>query len=466
MLGRSKQTVKRSEVVDSTPTNGLLVKVTKPKFLSLVGLPANSTGFKVLRSDTGETTMSQPTVRRTRRSDSSPVLKVTFPTEFTEDQAKQAMETYGLTGYTLSQEGSVYVAQRSDLKSIANDASVMDIKLAGGVTATVKRSTTPVAEDKASISLVRFEFDSEKFTEEEVRSWATEHKVDGDVVVPQNAGESYVVRRSEVAENEETRVMEVEDGVTAVITRSDDPNIPDGFVAVVSEAAYGSWGWGQLDFVATMADREFSEQMDEAIYTLRGVLERVVLYSPLPLDVRKGLVNRALEQFGDFVGVYMDSLPRQLLVSVVRSATLKQESDMTQKAGGTTTADTKATGEQAPAPSTVSREDVQGMIKEAVGDLTTQVAALTEALKRKDEPAATGEEAKQEEPKPASETLTRADLEAAMAAAIKPLAEKVETLSGTTVVRGDSEATQATETKTGKKQDVFRGALPGLRKHD
>lgn len=449
----SARSIRRGDAVaiDASLQTGNLVRLKDPNKLTLVGSPANQTGFKVLRSDEGEKPMSPPVIRRTRRSEASPVLRLSFPEGHTDATVAEALKTYGLSGYRIEEVEGVFTATRADLQSISEDTTV-EVKLSDeGLTATVARQAPSPsnAGEKPNVSLVSIEFDGSKFTKEEVQRWATEKSVDGEVQDPENEGDCYVVRRSAPSENEETRRLTLEDGVTAVIVRSDVADIPAGYYLVVNETAYGNWGWGQLDFAAKMADKVFSEQMEDAIYSLRSVLQDIMLYSPLPLDVRKDLTNRALAQFGEYVGAVMDSLPRQLLVSVTRSANPLKEKVMSKEASGA--APNQAATETPKTEAPLTRADVESMINTAVAAL----APKTEAA-----PAAAAEAA----PAAVEATvgLTRADLTAAFSDALKPLAERMEKLEGTTVVRSAPE--QLPEKKEVKKEDLFRGALPGISK--
>ena len=450
--------IQRADVVDPTPVEGNLVEVKKAKFITLVGKPANQTGFKVVRSDKGEPPMSQAVVRRTRRSETGPVLRLTFPAGADEKSVNESLQQYGLTGYTVQSEGGVFTATRADLKSISPDTT-MQIKLSeDGLIATVARQS-PALEAKpvkGAVAIARMEFDGSKFTLEEVKQWVADNAVDGTIQEPQNEGDCYVVRRSEVPENEETREMSLEDGVVAVVVRADVMSVPAGFVAVVNETAYGNWGWGQLDFAAALADQEFSEAMRDALNTLNDVLRNIVIWSPLPLDVRKELANRALTQFGEYISTVMDSLPRQLLVAVVRSANQPQEKSMTQaqQSGSATTTATPATQTPTPAaPETpITRSEVQSMIQAAV-------QAATEAAVKRSEPTPAAPATTTEEP---AKPVTREDLTAAIKAVTDPLVEAMKGLQGTTVLRSAPEAVPSAEDPN--KKDVFRGAMPGLRR--
>lgn len=454
-------------VTDTTKVSGNLIRPVTPQFLSLVNKPANQTAFKVMRSDQGETPVSK-LMRRTRRNDlPSPVLRLTFPEGSTEATATEALATYGMEGYTVQNDNGKIVAVRSDLKTISPDSTVA-IKLSeAGLIAEVQRSASLGAAetnvgDKPHISVVAFELDATKFTSDQAAQWMAEKSVDGTLEQPQNSDSCYVVRRSDVSEVEETRKMVVEDGVTAVVVRSDDPNVPDGFVAAVSEAAYGSWGWGQLDFTAAMADAEFSAQMDDGIWRLRRVLEDILLYSPLPLDVRQALTTRALLQFGEFVGVLMESLPRQLLVSVVRSSSPLLENHMTQKTTGTAP-QTAATPATTPAPTeAVTRADLDALRASIVEEVTNALRSASAAPAAAADPATPDPAAADQ----AAANLTRADVDAILGEKLKPLSDAVEKLSGLTVVRSEGDTTGKPDpTKNAKRSDdVFRGAFFGTQK--
>ena len=308
--------------------------------------------------------------------------------------------------------------------------------------------------------MVAVEFDALKFSEESIQRWMAEKSVDGTLQEQQNPLECYVVRRSEIAENEETRRMVLEDGVTAVIARSDVYGIPEGYAAVVNESAYGSWGWGQLDFAAAMADREFSEGMEKSLYRLNDVLQVIILHSSLPLDVRKNLANRALAQFGEYVGTLMDSLPRQLLVSVVRSANPQQEKELTKQVSGEATPEANAQPVEAKTvvEAPLSRADVATMITEAVAAALAAKPAATETEAQRAAPAAVAAPAAQV----VELALSRADIAAAVAEALAPVMKEVTELKGATLLRSAPEATPtpaAPKTKGEQENEVFRNAF-------
>jgi hypothetical protein len=457
-MAKSVKVLKRGEVIDPTPIEGNLVRVKKPTFLSLVGLPANQTGFKVVRSDQGENKMSTTTSRRLRRSETNPVLRLTFPEGTTEESVQATLESFKMQSYTVAEEAGVFTAIRSDVKSISEVADTHEIKLtAGGLMATVKRSESKPVQpiDATEVAVVGIEFDATLFDTQHASEWLKRNCVDKASEPAQNSDESLlVVTRGEAEEGQEVRRVAVEDGVTAVIARSDVSSIPDGMYAVVSETAYGSWGWGQLDFNAALADSAFTEAMWDSLYTLRDVLEQVVIYSPLPVETRKALVLNALAQYGAYVVSVMDSLPRQLLVTVARSAQPKQENEMNKQA------ENQATGANEPKTEFVTRSELAAAVAEGIK--AADAAKQAELKRSADEEAQA--KAKAEADDKAKEVL-RSDITAAVEAATKPLTDEIEKLKGATVVRSDSGDTVVKQGEgKGKATDVFRGCLPGIRR--
>ncbi len=462
LVSRSVIKERRADkVVDDTPVEGNLIKIKKPEHITLVGLPAVQTGFKIQRSAKGETPMSTATlIRRTRRSDTpNPVLRLTFPEGADEAFVTGAMKEFGLHNYTVTEDAGVFTAMRADLKSIS-ESDTMQIKLNDeGLMATVARADAPQTE-KSAIAITSIEFDVTKFTSEEIQRWVDEKGVDGTIHQPQNSDKSCVVRRSEVPDGEEVRNLVLEDGVTAVIIRSDVMNVPAGFVAVVNEAAYGSWGWGQLDFAAAMADKAFSSAMEDSIYRIKEVMLNIVLYSALPLDVRKELANRALGQFGDYIGTILDSLPRQLLASVVRSAANTQpEKEMTKaNEGGTTpeaTVVNNAAAPAAPVAAALSRDDINAMIQDGIKQ-------GIEAFRASQTPEAIAAAAAAAEAAEAAKPVTRSDMSKLVEDAVKPLADQLAKVTGQTVVRSANDGEQTPVAPVAEKKnasEMFRGAF-------
>ena len=440
---------------------GNLVAIKEPKFLSMVGKPANKMAFKVVRSEEGETPMKSPVVRRQRRSEQSPIMRMQFPVGYTDEQVTEQMKAFGLVGYSVESSADGILATRSDLKSISPDDTTSIRLTADGIVAVVSRGEQPAENPKSQIAVVSLAFRADKFDAAQVQEWLTANGMDGANVAAAEGAGDFIVLRSETPEGEETRTVQIMDGVAATIIRSDAMDVPDGYVAVVNEAAYGNWGWGQLDFSAAMADEEFCDVMDEALYRLRDVLRNILLYSALPLADRKLLMVNALEQFKGFSVSILDSLPRQVLVAVVRSASNQLEKvqmSNTKNSGAATTQPAASV----PAEQPITRAEIATIAAEAA---TAAIKALglvarseVDEPKKEDAGAAAVVEAT---PPAAVASITRDDMKAMLSDAVAPLVERLKQVEGTTVLRSDGGDAKVETTGTGgttESKDVFRGA--------
>jgi hypothetical protein len=448
---------------------GNLVTIGTPKALTLCDVPANQRPFPVIRSDEGAPAAKPPRIVRAKRS-VNPVLGLTFPAGTTEDDAVALLATFEMSDYTLMvDEQGAYTAIRSDLQSIATETT--DIKInKEGVVARVDASQYKItrADSTDNLRLVALEFDAKRFDADAISSWIAENKVDSAQDAVENAdSSSLTVKRHDVAEGTEVRKVQLEDGVTAVIARSDVADVPAGFAVAVNETMYGNWGWGHLDFNASMADVEFCRVMDDANYRLMRVLNSIMLDSQLPLEQRKALVDRALSQYGDFVKNVIDALPRQVTLLVTRAAVNKENETMAGK--------DENGGAQVQQP--LTREDVAQIVQDGI---TAAFAARSEAQAAAPAAAAATTAATTEAARDdaassaataaapaATETVTRADIGAAVAEALKPFGEQLAAIQNTVVVRSDSgdRTVAVTEQKEVKRGDtaVFGGLLAGAR---
>jgi hypothetical protein len=483
---------------------GNLVKVDTPEFLSLVGKPANQRPFQIIRS-------ARPA--KAKRGEDA-VLMITFPDDYTEEDAAAALESFGMEGYTLVVEETLCYAYRSDLQSVAKvqELKPTTVRLTSdGVTAHIDPAQyqPKSGSEGTGIGVCRYEFTKTTFDNDKIIAWGNQNGVDISVDAIENSSSDVIsVSRAQLTEGTEVRRMELEAGVTAVIVRTDGMQIidgaikiPDGFVAVVNEAAYGNWGWGQMDFYAASADRAFCEEMEDAAWRLRDVMSNIMFYNQLPLDTRKQLVTRCLQQYGQFISDAMDALPRQVLLLASRADSIKRKDvDMTidavkaqqeldkivakraadekiaqdaadkaaaekaeiQRAADEKIATDKAAADKATADAvslTMTRADLDKMIADAVAKATTAAPAVTTETAVRSEATTTTTTTPATAEAPVA--ITRADLEALLAAAVAPLAEKVGRLEGTTIVRSADGNETAAVTAT-EKRSVFRGIFNNL----
>lgn len=417
--------IKRDAEETSTLSGGIVHGVETAKFISLVGVPANQRAFSVIRSDKEEEKVSNttPRVKRSRRNDSNNLIKITFPDSYTAAQATESLESFGLTGFELLDEDGVLSAARSDLQTIATGATTTIKLTEDGITAEV---VTPEGAEatgaKNGLAVPYIEFSSETFSRSDVLAWLEENKVDFDEKAIDNSTGNFVLKRSDADEDSEVRHMELSDGVKAAVIRADINDIPEGYVEVICETAYCGWGWGQLDFGAKLADVQVGDQLREGLYAMEDVLRNILYHSGLPVESRKQLVNRTLAQFGEYASSLLDLLPRQLLVSVSSSVSTQrndkaQEPDMTGKTSETTEQN------KDDEVVTITRSELTALITEAI---------------RKDKEAGADPAAPAAGAAPQTEattvTLTRSDLEEVL----KPIAERLEKMESTTIVRSDN----------------------------
>lgn len=420
-----------------------IVGVKKANFITLVDWPANQRAFSVLRSDKEENQVSKPAnrVTRTRRSDANPVQALSFPVTYTDEQVNEHLKSYDMESYVVQRSDDSVIALRSDLQSIADDATAMTLT-EDGVVAYVNRSEQQATPGKTQLAVVTIEFDEAKFTREDAEAWLRENSVDFAADAIDNSSGNIVLKRMDVAEGEEARTMELSDGVTAQIIRNDVMDIPDGYVAVISEAAYSGWGWGQLDFAARLSDVVVGQALREGLDVLYPLLRDTLFYSPLPVELRKELTQRALNQFGLYAAGLLDSLPRQLLISVsnTQRTDLAKEPEMSKTPAAPAAAETEVTH--------LTRDDVAAIVKETL----KEVQRTDEPVKT--EPAAAAAPAT--EPASVEAPLTRADLQELLA----PLGERLKNLEGTAVVRSDKDdPVVEKEDESTKRSDLWAGTI-------
>lgn len=455
----------------SAAAEGNLVTVDTPAFITLVKKPANQRSFGILRSDKEDGDVSKTTenkrVVRTKRSEaSSDLVRITLPSTLTQEAATATMAEYGLASFTLTRasDDAEWVAQNPSAINCTDGLTT--VALAEGITAHVKRTeaTNPVA-GKSQLSMVSVEFDPAVFPDQaSTTEWLTRNSVDFDEKTLNNPSGKFVLQRMEAPAGEEVRFMELEEGVTATLVRSCDCNIPDGFVAVINEYAYSGWGWGQLDFNAALADVQVGDALREGLYMLDDLFRNILFWSDLTIDVKKELITRSASQFAAYCVGLLDTLPRQLLISVApiqRSS--KENDDMS------TTTDKPAVEAQrsepaaaaASAPVTVAigspefnaavAEAVAADIKRREGE---QEAAEADRIKREEQATADAAEQKK------ADDLRRAELEEIVGKATKPLLDEIATLKGTTVLRSENgdlpQGSKPVQRGTG---DLFRGCL-------
>ena len=473
---------------------GNLTTINTPHWLSVVRKPANQRSFVIVRDAEGREVHSKrvpradpkPAPRKpSRRSATNPVIAITFPQGIDEENARAALGRFGYDSYALTlNDAGAWVAVREDLTLATIPAeSTSQIRLTGdGVVATIEGENIGVPGDKKiGVSIARYEFSDKTFDNEKIAEWFSKNGVDFSGTVVENRDESLLcVEAKSVESGTEIRRMEVEPGVIFAVFRDEESDIPAGYIEVVNEAAYGSWGWGILDFGAALANCTVFDALRESMWLLYDVIEQILFYSDLPVDGRKTLADRALTQFSDYVGTLFDTLPRQVLLlasncemltskddsmtTMTRTAPAAEPTTTTTTAPATstvetpagTTVETPATGSTTTVETdkeggekvTLTRADLTKIVSDAANTAVTAAMAARDAADKKVEtPAAT-------DASDDSTPITRGELASVVAEAVRQA-------KGTTVVRsGDTDQTPGSvETNVTRKvgQGMFKG---------
>ena len=287
--------------------SGNLVNLEEPTFLSVVKRPANRTPFKVVRD-----------AEQAERNDSSPLRSVTLPAGVSDAEANAVFAEFGFTEneYEIKREGDlVRFVSRADLGE-EEDPETVTIWLPSGITVQVaQNSDGPVkgvsSADRPQLAVVKYTFDKERYAKrDDVEAWLSEAGVSNYQTEDlfQISGE-FVLRRHDTTEKL-VRVDVEKEGVTAYVAQSDKLEVPQRIYRAVVEEAFGVFGFGSISFLQMMANEMFTRDGREAVFALWDVLDNILFFSELPLEDRKALMFTALEEFGTWMSMLIDLLPR------------------------------------------------------------------------------------------------------------------------------------------------------------
>lgn len=292
-----------------------LSSINEPGFLTLTKSPANRSPFKVIRSADGDEG------KVVERSDSD-LLSIDLPTGISRNDAEGIMRTFGLEDdYEIVESDGLFRLHRRGSDA---DAKTVKLEMGEGIVANVAVSAfqrsdeefadacKPEGDQKKYVALVNVRFDNGHFKSvKQVSDWLDGHEVtypEGAVKIEKDG---FTVTRGD-AEGE-TREVDLGDGVLGTICRAEAQDVPMRVYRNVLEQAYGSWGWGHIDFAAALADPIFTDKSWDALWALRDVLENIVIYSGLPLDDRKALIRNACNSYADYMSALLDALPRGVI---------------------------------------------------------------------------------------------------------------------------------------------------------
>lgn len=478
---------------DETVTKPVrLTRMLEPSFLSLVDRPANQLTFKILRDDKGKD-MAIPQIKRSRVSRSATVLVcIEFPDTATEDEIAGVMSDFGIEDYEVTVDAENR-KKRIKCNDATEGAETITVRLAGDTRVTfLKPISNSTSDGPKALVVSEIRFSTEYFPDAgDHQAWCTKNHIDISSATVQNGDCEIVLCRAEVDKGAEVRRMEVDSGVVFTVVRADTQDVPQDFIDVVNERAFGHWGWGQLDFNAKLADVEFSEAAREAMRLLEDVLYDILYYSELPLEVRKTLMDSALSQYSQYIGTLMDALPARVVIAfrsdqsketpmlkattapapaataakpaaAAPHATSDEAATAAESEAATNAAATGGTddgGSATPADGPITRADVDALISGALSGITEQLAALTASLTppaapvtRTDEPPAGDTPAATPAAEDPQQQVLRSISE--LGGIIKGVSERMQALEGATITRSDGG--DGKQTSVGRK-DVFQG---------
>ncbi|RKZ87542.1 MAG: hypothetical protein DRQ39_04075 [Gammaproteobacteria bacterium] len=474
---------------------------TQPKYLSMVKAPANRTGFKIVRSDNTKPDPKEKTFTptRTRRTDSKDgMLYIALPSDFTEADAQEVMDQFGLEeDYEISMaEGHVRLVRNDMFENAMPETVAIRIdKNAVAYVSTTSFSNTNTLRDDTKIAGATLDcIEFEGHDEDAVKAYLA--KIDIDITdenFERIDDEVFSVSYKKQEEAKRTDRIKLADGITARIYRTERNDLPEAIQRGVVEECYGNYGYGQLDFYAALADEMYTDAAYDANYKLSDILREVTLYSGLNLSSRVDLMNNALSQYSYYMTELMNSLPRSVVSSMtsdISKDSRKEDKDMTIEKKKEVTADTEteakrsddavvadtkkdeevkpeveakrddeatpeAKADDSDKEETLKRSDVDAMIATAVAAALSAQRDDSKESEAK-EPEAKGDEEEAETDGDDDAAKRSDDAIAKLTASVEALAGKVEELGDTSTVRYDDNTTRGDETGS-----VFKGALFG-----
>lgn len=464
-MGNGRQTVSASdgEEVKARPVR--VMSVAEPRYLTLCKRPANQTSFKVVRSDDsnaaqdvvgGQAADCTPKasgtqagrVRRVRGVKRSALLRLRYPPGTDLAVVEKDAEDVGLSGYTITEEedGSILLT-RSDVGEIPKD--VFTIGIGNGRTACIQRtSKSDIAvarsEEPTGLSVVAFEFLKEKYADgSSAIGYCKEAGITcvSDTSPVVDSGEVIKVVCRDVGDDIEVRSIIIAEGVTALVQRDDavQSGIPADLMSQMLNVSYGSWGWGHIDFNASVSDLWFCKESTEAIDTLEDVLRNILFYNSLPVSVKRQLMLVAIDQFSQYMVSVLDALPSLISLNVIRNS--MEEVSMSVKKDVTTPTSGDSAAVSGDDRLVVTRSDLSEIVSAAVASAIEKQRTTVSTSDVANDAPKEGEKPSPDAQEPQAialqveEVVKRAI--APLGATITLLEQRVQTVEGSTILRSD-----------------------------
>lgn len=323
-----------------------VLNIQTPIAMTLAKTPANRTGFKVIRSDGETAEAEQMTATHHKRKREKKGLKrdeslymIRLPDGISQSDAETLRDAFGMTDdydVVQAEDGSYWLSRKNIANMdelVAEDGATMTFDMGNGFHAVFDsrafERTDKRTDSEHGVKLV--EIQMEGFELKTAKDWLEAKGVDfmdGGIEEVGDPGEESVIVKRHEYHKADVRKVRIEDGVTGLVVRADENDVPVHLYRAVLEESYGYYGFGMLDFAQYLASPYYTDATWDGIYALREVLENVTLYSGLPLDERAGLVDNALAQFGDYYKKLIEAMPREAVQAAQRFDKQTQEADM------------------------------------------------------------------------------------------------------------------------------------------
>ena len=298
-MARMRRKVNMSEIKD-------------PRGITLTKSPANQTGFKVIRSESG--------------AEESPLRAIAMAEGSTGAMADALKDAYKLKDYEVEEsDGKILVKQ----SSYTTDEETTSVSIGNGNVAMIALSAFDKVETHAPVAradtdegkvvkhpaLVSLSFTSDKFPDtKSVSDWLDANKISyPEGVVKRSASIHHVNLLPNVSSSGVS--VNLGEGVEGYVVRADVADVPQHVYRMIVEQVYGYYSdWQFIDFAMAMANPDYTEKGRDAIYVLQGVLENIVLYGELTVDERKSLIRHATSSYADYMITLLDSLPDPVML--------------------------------------------------------------------------------------------------------------------------------------------------------
>jgi hypothetical protein len=373
-----------------------LPALSEPEFLSLVGKPANRSGFKMVRSDDGQALRIRHRFKRTDQN----LLSIDLPEGITRDAAESLMDLFGMQDeYEITERGeNAFTLKR--VNSDSDATKTVAISLGEGIIAHVAEGAFSRADGNPD-----YERETKRSGQESYDTYTEE-----------DYGDGYTVARLVFS----TTTWETVETVREWLQRNDIDFMENG-VEVRDD-----------EIIVSRCETEAEGYRVPVAEGVVGVLE-LSDKEDIPKSIHKTVLANLLEQAA-----------RSDKPSTENDDMTKKIDDV--KADETQNAEERQRSDEQQQPAPMTREDIVAIATEAA------TAAVTAALEARSEPEQKGDEA-------STTDLLRGLVEKveALGSSIEGIRKDVDELGDTTVTRSDSDDGTDSQKRDDQPKSIFAG---------